>query len=123
MSCSDPTESAVRQLRALQGKTRGIMAETVAGIIASASQHFPATIASIETQGFLLLTNGSNQMVPPLLLHGPAPLESNPQRNHSSILSTGTSTVKCRDHPPKNKKLAFIPIAMIGVSSRKCLLS
>lgn len=106
MSCSDPTESVVRQLHALQGETRGIMAETMAGIIVSASQHFPATNASIETQRFLLLTNGSNQMVPPLLLHGPPPQESNP--NHSSILSTETSTVKCRDHHQRTKNLLSV---------------
>lgn len=49
-SCIDPTESAARKQRVLQGETKGLMAQTATSIIESAKQAHLNNAAMLEIQ-------------------------------------------------------------------------
>ncbi|CAL9222593.1 unnamed protein product, partial [Arabidopsis halleri] len=101
-SCADPTESAARKRRVLQGEARGLMAETAANII-------EAAITSSQT----FLEHGEFQTTT-------IPEESQDLPIHPSIVQTsGVPEKKKRGRPPLNKSQNKNPLNLIGAKSSK----
>ncbi|CAL9217653.1 unnamed protein product [Arabidopsis halleri] len=97
-SCADPTESLARKQRVLQGKSRGLMAETAAQILASSSLPIPSNIQQLEE--------------PPLSLDVPIhPAEMS--------LKEKVPLKKKRGRPPLIKPTNKSPLKLPGAKSSK----
>lgn len=103
VNCADPTESAARKRRVIQGEERGLMAETAAQMLESAILSNQACLATEE-----------------------APQQMVSFGNHDlPRLSNGLSTTivapakKKRGRPPLNKSLTKAVLPLMGAKSSK----
>ncbi|KAG7572582.1 Reverse transcriptase domain [Arabidopsis suecica] len=102
-SCADPTESAARKQRVIQGEARGMMAETAACIVASATHTTQADNP--------LLTEAFSQ-------------ENIPAFDSTLVPDAPTDPIavpakKKRGRPPVNRSLNKSPLRLTGVKSQK----
>ncbi|KAG7594155.1 Zinc knuckle CX2CX4HX4C [Arabidopsis thaliana x Arabidopsis arenosa] len=102
MACADPTESAARRSRMMQGEARGLMAETAAKIIAS----------SVAAQA-----NNFSQATTLEQLTECLPATS--VNHNSGVLPQESVVKKRRGRPPLNKQSVKSPLRLTGAKSQK----
>ena len=104
-SCADPTESAARRQRVLQGEMEGLMAETAASIIAAATEKRNAVLFGSSSRGDILQIE--NTTLPPTAIQVLPP--------------TGAKVTRKRGRPAR--KISASPKVFANAGSRRRLLS
>lgn len=103
VSCADPTESAARKQRVMQGESRGLMAETAANIIAAAT--------NFSAQLNLPTTNLPIEELEPPRDSQVAVIPQDP--------TPEAPAKKKRGRPPVNRLLNKSPLKIFGVKTQK----